>query len=288
MYVVAGATGQTGKAVAESLLARGKPVSVIVRDEARAASWKAKGARLVQAELEDESKLAGLLAGADGAYLLIPPIYSISNYVENRRRLAESIARAVEKSAIPHVVLLSSIAAHHASGTGIIVILHHAENAFSAAAKNLTVVRASYFLENWAPLLGSVRERGVLPTFLIQDREIPMVATQDIGTAAADALLGPPSGKRVIELSGPEDYSPNDIGRILATALGREVHVEHAPMSAVAPTFQSLGVSADVARLFAEMYAGINEGRVAFEGKGTEARRGTTPAAEVLRGLLRV
>ena len=49
MYAVAGVTGHTGKAVAETLQAKGQPVRVIVRDEAKGASWKARGAEIAVA-----------------------------------------------------------------------------------------------------------------------------------------------------------------------------------------------------------------------------------------------
>ncbi len=40
MFVVAGVTGNTGKIVAEMLLAQKRPVRVIVRDEKKAAAWR--------------------------------------------------------------------------------------------------------------------------------------------------------------------------------------------------------------------------------------------------------
>jgi len=42
-----------------------------------------------------------------------------------------------------------------------------------------------------------------LPTFLLADKAIPLVAIRDIGT----------SGKRVLELAGPREYSPTLIGK---------------------------------------------------------------------------
>lgn len=286
MYVVAGATGQTGKAVADALLAAGQAVTVLARDEGKASAWKAKGARIAVADLGDEAALARALSGAAGAYLLTPPAYGLADPVGDRRRLAASIGRAVASSGVPHVVLLSSTGAHRAEGTGMILAPRAGEEAIAPAAGNATVLRAAYFLENWAMVLGAAKESGVLPTFLTAGRRIPMVATKDIGSTAAAALLGPASGRRVIELAGPEDYSPDDIARILAPLLGRDVRTEEAPIGAVVPAFRSFGMSEGAARLFAEMYAAINEGRADFEGRGNEFRRGTTGAAEVFRAIL--
>src|SRR5260370_17587051 len=73
MYVVAGVTGNTGKVVAEMLLAQRQPVRALVRDEAKGAAWKKRGAEVVVAELDDAAALGRALAAATGAYLLLPP-----------------------------------------------------------------------------------------------------------------------------------------------------------------------------------------------------------------------
>ena len=286
MYVVAGATGQTGRAVAETLLEGGHGVTVLARDEGKASGWKARGARIAVGDLGDEAAIARALSGAAGAYLLIPPDYAVSDYLADRRRLARSIGRAVSSSGVAHVVLLSSTGAQHAQGTGMILAPRAGEEAIAPAARSITMLRAAYFLENWAPVLGSARDNGVLPSFLTVDRKLPMVATKDIGRAAAEALLHPANGKRVIELAGPEDESPNDLARILSSILGREVRAEQAPLAAVVPAFRGFGMSEGPARLSEEMFAAINEGRAGFEGKGAEFRRGSTGAAEVFRGIL--
>ena len=44
MYVVAGVSGHTGKVAAETLLAQGKSVRVLVRDPAKGEPWRARRA----------------------------------------------------------------------------------------------------------------------------------------------------------------------------------------------------------------------------------------------------
>ena len=73
MYAIAGVTGHVGSVAAETLLAQGKPVRVIVRDAAKGAPWKAKGAEVAIADLGDEAALASAFAGASGAFVLLPP-----------------------------------------------------------------------------------------------------------------------------------------------------------------------------------------------------------------------
>jgi uncharacterized protein YbjT (DUF2867 family) len=284
MYVVAGATGNTGSVVAETLLQQGKPVTIIARSEEKAQPWKAKGAKIAVGSFEEPETIIDALKSADGAYLLIPPASGVTQ--ENRERVVRSLAQAVEKSGVKHVVILSSIGAQHASGTGPIVSAYITERALSPVAKNLTIIRAAYFFENWAPVLPAAQNNGALPSFLTPDRKIPMVATRDIGRTAADALLKPAQGRRIIELAGPQDYSPEDIASVLSSLLNREVRLQHLPLSAAVETFKGMGFPEEVARTFAEMYAAINSGHVAYEGGSAEFIRGAATAEETLRNLL--
>ena len=70
MFVVLGATGNTGSVVADTLLSRKQPVRIVVRSADKGAAWKAKGAEIVVASLDDVSSLTKAFEGANGVYLL--------------------------------------------------------------------------------------------------------------------------------------------------------------------------------------------------------------------------
>ena len=286
MYVVAGVTGHTGAAAAEELLRRGKPVRVIVRDASKGARWKEKGAELAGADLSDSAALTRALAGAEGAYFLIPPQYGVDDLLAAQKPVVEAIARAVRESRVPHVVLLSSIGAQQPHGTGPVVTLHRAEKALREAARDLTILRAGYFVENWAPVLGEARDKGLLPTFLTPGRAVPRVATADIGRVAAEALLDPSSHVRIIELAGPRDLTPEDVAAALSRRLGREVRLLPLPSEAATEAFQAAGFSSGVARLFAEMYGAVNSGHMDWQRAGTVSSRGRLGPEDVLGPML--
>lgn len=282
MFIIAGATGHTGSVVAETLLARRQPVSVLVRTAAKGAHWTAKGATAIVTSLDEHRTLAEAMAGAEGVYLLVPPHYQAVDYLSDRRALIDALAHAVRDSKVRHVVLLSSVGAHHREGTGLIRVLHEAEAQLSAAADNVTIVRAPYFMENWLPALQEARMRGVLPSFLSAERAIPMIATRDIGHLAAECLLDKPKGHRVLELSGPALYSPADVARIAAELFHRPVRVERLSLHAVVPMLTQAGFSESAARLAEEMYAGLESGHIDFEDNGCCRPRGLITLAQAL------
>ncbi|MEI9951778.1 MAG: NmrA family NAD(P)-binding protein [Pseudomonadota bacterium] len=285
MFVITGATGNTGSVAAEALLDAGKPVRVVVRNAAKAKHLAARGAQVVEADLSDEGALVEAFQGAAGVYLLLPPDVTLVDFFAVRKKLVEGFARAVKAAAVKHVVFLSSTGAQHSSGTGMIVSTYAGEQALRATGLPVTFVRAAYFLENWASVLQPAKQDGVLPSFIAASHAIPMVASRDIGKTVARALLDGPRGTRVIELGGPADVSPTEVAATLSKILGRDVKVAEVPLEAAVPTFTSFGFSQSVAEGFREMFEGIANGKVSWEGGSAEAARGPTSLEVELRIL---
>jgi len=283
-YVVAGVSGHTGAVVADTLLAQGQPVRVIVRDRAKGERFAARGAEIAVADLSDAAALGRAFAGAKGAWVLVPPNMAIPDFRGYQREVVAAIASAAESSRLPHLVLLSSIGAQHPDGNGPIAGLHEAEQRFAKlpATKN-TFVRAASFMENLGASLGMLGQ-GLLPSFVPADLRYDMIATVDIGKLAASELLEGGKANTVIELGGPP-YSMNDAAAILTELVGKPITVQVGPLEAVTPTFQSFGMSAQLAGLYEEMLRGIVTRRVAWEG-GHRRVQGTTPLKAVLAGML--
>lgn len=285
MFAVVGATGNTGSVVVETLLSRKQPVKVIVRSSEKGAGWKAKGAEVAVASLDDVSALTKAFEGAKGAYLLVPPNYGAEAWLADQRARMDRAAEAVRKSGVEHVVFLSSVGGHIAGATGPIRAASYGEHALEAVVKNITILRPSYFMENWAPVIGSAKAEGVLPTFIAPQAKIPMTSTKDIGRIGAEHLIAGGRGKQIVELAGPAEYSPEEVASALGQILGKTVTPQHAPLSAVVPTFKSFGFSNEAAGLFEEMYSAFCKGSIGYE-HPAKLVRGTVTLYEALRRLV--
>jgi uncharacterized protein YbjT (DUF2867 family) len=285
MYAVAGVTGKTGSVVADELLRRGKKVRVIVRSADKGAPWAAKGAEVAVASLDDADALTRALEGVEGAYLLSPPDASSNDMIARGRQLGDAFAAAIRNSGVKNVVFLSSVGAQHDSGNGPIASLHEIENRLRPLGINVTFLRPAYFLENWGASVGASTQSGLFPSFIPADYSFPQIASHDIGVAAADALEHPSSGERVLDLSGPREFTPAEVAAEVSQLLGKEVTVAAAPLDAVVPTFTSFGMSQHMSELYREMYEGILNGKVARDGKG-ERKQGNTQPSQVFTPML--
>lgn len=283
MYAIAGVSGHTGSVVANTLLAAGKPVRVIVRDAAKGAPWKAKGAEVAVASLDDRAALAAALKGVEGAYLLTPPgTFADTGLPAIRAKYAEGLIGAVTDARPGHVVFLSSIGAQHTAGTGPVKYLHPIEKGLRASGVPSTFLRAGFFMENWGGVAKGAIESGAL--YWALPKTTPMVATADIGKTAARLLVeGAPKQTRVVNLAGPADLTLDDVAAALSKISGKPVKAVNVPPSAQIEALVGMGASREIAEMYGEMSDAIGKGLLAWEG---DVERGSITIEQRLRELL--
>jgi len=284
-YIVAGVTGRVGSAVATHLLSRGADTTVIVRNEQAGTKWANLGASIAVGSLDDDAFLTTLFQGAGAAFVLLPENVDPQNFQAVRRRMADAIARAVATSGIPHVVMLSAVAAVLAEGSGPAEDLHYLEHKLASANARRTILRSAYFQDNVGGMIAPATHAGIYPNFMPSDGfAFPMIATVDVGTFAADALLSTSGTSETVLLLGPA-YSPRDIATKLGSALGTPVHVANIPPEQQVATMVGAGMPQPIAELVAEMMDAFGKGLIVPT--GDRVLCGTTTIDETIRRVLK-
>lgn len=286
MYVIAGVSGNTGSIVASQLLAAHKPVRVIVRDAGKGEPWRARGAEVAVADLDDQAALTRALAGATGAYLLQPPpAWNQAGIAAERARKAAALVGAVRAARPGHVVQLSSIGAELPDGTGPVKYLHALEVAWRDVSVPTTFLRAGAFIENWAAMLPAAVASGQLSYGAAADAVFPQVAVDDIGQVAARLLLeGPPAASpRIVELAGPVDASLRDVAAAASRASGKPVQAVAVSTSEMTRFLVGRGASQEVAEGFSELAGAISAGQLKFHATPV---RGKVTLEQRFRSLL--
>lgn len=283
MFLIAGLTGNTGAAAAQTLLDAGHRVRGLVRDPSRAADWPARGVELAAADLTDTAALTEALRGVAGAYLLIAAPVQAEDVIGYYIETATSIRAAARAAGLPRLVFLSSEGAHLASGTGAVRALHVAEALLADAAPSVTFLRASYFQENWRGVFDAARHEGVLPSFHpAGGPPFGMVTTRDIGAEAA-RLLTESAPPPVVEFTSAVPATDADAAAAAAQVLGRPVQVVRPPREAWEGILRRAGLGADYTRLLIGLYEGLHSGHLRFSGEAPR-RTGPTTLAETMRG----
>lgn len=223
MYVITGATGNTGNRVAAALLDAGKKVRAVGRSAEKLEALKEKGADVFVGDLSDKAAMSKAFAGADQAYIMIPPDPQSNDLRAYQNEIIESLAYAIEANDLSHIVTLSSVGAENADGYGPINGLYDMEKRFSSIeGVNILHLHPGYFMENTLYLAGMLKNMGMLGGPVNPDVKFAMIATRDIAEYATKRLLALDfEGKSIQELQGERDVSYAEVAKVYGEAVGK-------------------------------------------------------------------
>jgi uncharacterized protein YbjT (DUF2867 family) len=280
MYVITGATGNTGHVIIKNLRAKGKPVRAIGRSAERLHPLAKQGAEPFVADLTDCDALTRAFDGAQAVYVMIPPDPASADYRAQQDRITDAMAEAIEKSGVEYAVALSSYGADKPDKTGPVVGLYRLEQRLrSLPGLNALALRAGYLMENTLAQLEPIEAMGTTVGTVQPDLKLPMVATRDVGEAAAEALVRLDFGHwQTRELLGQRDLTLPEATAIIGSAIGRP---EIAYLRVAEDRFQNSLVQAGLSRNFAQLLTEMTEAMNSGWMRPLEPRspRNTTPTS---------
>ena len=266
MYLITGATGNTGSVVAKGLLRQGKKVRVIARGQEKLKELASLGAETLVGDITSQDTVHKAFSGIEAAYLMSPPAMTDPDFRGYQRRLTDLYGSALEaNSSVKHVVVLSSFGADKDAKTGPILGAHFLEERLSQIKPlNSLALRAGYFMENTLGQAAAIHQMGAVVGPLKPDLEIPLIASIDIGNAALDALLQLNfTGHHTHELQGQRDLTYREITAIIGAAIGKsDLQYQLISSEQFAGLMEQMGLAKNVAALMAEMVDAQNAGHV--------------------------
>ena len=178
MFSIIGISGRVGGGTASRLLGMGKQVRAVVRDEAKGHVWASKGASVAVADMTDGDGLGRAIAGSEGVFVMLPPLFDPSPGFPEAKGLIDSLSVALRQSEAKRIVALSTIGAH-VTRPNLLNGLHMMEEAFSQLPMPVTFLRPGWFMENHAGDVSSALSEGIIHSYLQPiEHAIPMIATK--------------------------------------------------------------------------------------------------------------
>ncbi|HET6857160.1 MAG TPA: NmrA family transcriptional regulator [Streptomyces sp.] len=250
--LVTSGTGKTGRRVVERLASLG----VTVRSGSR------KGA--VRFDWEDRSTWGPALRGADAAYVAYYPDLAAPGAPDAVRALG----RIAVENGVRRLVLLSG------RGEPEAVV---AESALRECGAELTVVRGSFFAQNFSE--GPMAE-GVLAgeiAFPGGDTAEPWIHADDLADVVVAALTEEGHAGLVHELTGPRLLTFAEVAAEIARATGREVRYVPVTGAQYAQTLQQYGMEAAEAQWLSALFGMLLDGHNAATTDGVKRVLGREP-----------
>jgi uncharacterized protein YbjT (DUF2867 family) len=259
MIVVSTPTGHIGAKLAEVLLERGENVRVIARDPSRLAPAVQTGAETIAGSHADPAVLDAALAGADAYFLIVPPDSQAESVAGHYLEFTRAARAAIERNGIAHAVTISTMGnGDDHAGQLSAAIAAEAELGRSGAA--VRALAPPFFMENLIGQAERIRA-GAIAFPSDADRTLPVVATEDLATLAAELLADRSwDGVDRVPVSSSDSLTPVGIAETVGEILGRELTYEQIPTATYAETLRGFGLGAAWAEGLAEMAVAQNAG----------------------------
>ncbi|MFJ5832620.1 NmrA family transcriptional regulator [Streptomyces sp. NPDC093089] len=252
--LVTSATGKTGRRVAERLAARGATVRAGSRTGATPFDWEAP------------DTWAAALRGADAAYVAYYPDLAAPGAVE----AMEAFGRLAAENGVRRLTLLSGRGEPEA-------VLAEESLRTAASGAELTVVRASFFAQNFSEglLSDGVAEGAVV--FPAGDTAEPFIDADDLADVVVETLTADGHAGRVHEVTGPRPVAFAEVAAEISRASGRPV--VYAPVSEAeyAGMLAGFGLPAPEAEWLAALFATLLDGHNATATDGVKRILGREP-----------
>lgn len=242
--LVIGATGKTGRRVADILQAQGREVRRGSRRSVTPFDWH-----------RPETWLPAL-EGAGAAYVSYFPDLAYPGAVEAIATLTQTAKRA----GVGKLVLLSGRGERHAEACEAIV---------RDSGLRYTLVRAAWFAQNFSEgyLRDAVLQGGVaLPAGDVRE---PLVDVDDIAAVAAAALTDDRHAGKLYDVTGPRLLSFTEAASILSAATGRTVRYQSLTFAQFRAAMLPVG-GAEIADVITAICREVLDGRNAHLGTGVQ------------------
>jgi NAD(P)H dehydrogenase (quinone) len=216
--LVTGATGRTGSAVVDELLAKDVPVRALVHSkDARSEALERKGAETVVADMFDLDQLLAAICGTRRAYYL--PFYH-----PYMIQSATAFAVAAQEAKLEAVVSMGQWLASPIHPSLATRQTWLADQVFSVVPGVAHVrVNPGYFADNYLQLIDYAAHLGVFPTITGDGKDAPP-SNEDIARVVVAVLMDPDKhAGKVYRPTGPALLSGNDMAAILSRVLSRKV-----------------------------------------------------------------
>jgi NAD(P)H dehydrogenase (quinone) len=261
--LVTTANGDTGRPMVEYLLERGVQVRAMVRaDDARAQRLRDNGAEVVFGDLLTFRDVRAALDGVQRAYFNFP-------VGEGLVEAAVMFAQAAKEEDLELIVNMSHIQSRPKARSKATQNHWLSEQVFDWSGVPTTNLRVTFFME-WLTYIAQLIRNGRYVMPFDADSRFAPIAGRDIALTAATILAEPEGhGNRTYTLTGPVEYSHQELAAEVSRVLGRDLPFEQV---AVTTFLDLLGIPDDTAKLrhFEAVTIDQREGRLAGRSDAAE------------------
>ena len=218
MILVTGANGTTGSEITRQLAAAGRPVRVLLRKAANAASLPKTGLDVALGSFEDVPSLDKAMMGVEAVFLAS---------FEHPQQLAlqANVIEAARRAGVRMIARLSASSADPNSSDPLVANHGKGDRQLAQSGLGHALIRPQWFNQNFLTYCPGGKIR--LPA---GEARLPFVDVRDIGAVTIKALTEPGHDGKAYVLTGPEALNHAEVAAILSETTGKRfIYEDMAP-----------------------------------------------------------
>ncbi len=217
MILISGATGNVGSALVPALRDSGQQFRALAHSDSAAAALHSDGVDVARGDLTDGAGVSAAFEGVETAFLLTP-LHPAQVAME--RTFVDAAAAA----GVGHIVKVSVLGLETPDYSDILRRHVEAEAYLKESGVRHTILRPNIFMQNVVGLYAA----GIAADGRISQNAgagvISWIDIRDIAASAVAVLAQPDQHEQAVyELTGPEALSFEQLARLIATVLERDV-----------------------------------------------------------------
>jgi uncharacterized protein YbjT (DUF2867 family) len=232
--LVTGATGDTGRATVDELLARGHRVRALAHgQDERSKRLQERGVEVVYGDLLDFGQVKAALDGVRRAYFVYPIRPGIL-------QATAYFAQAAKEAGVDGIVNMSQKSAREDAKSHAATDHWLAERVFDWSGVTVAHIRPTYFAE-WLLYVAPMIKAGRLHVPFGSGKHAPIAAV-DQARVIAGILEDPATHNgKVYPLFGPVEYTYRETAQVLSRVLGKSVEYKQVDFEEFKTTLQAGG-----------------------------------------------
>ncbi|WP_299589527.1 NmrA family NAD(P)-binding protein [uncultured Tateyamaria sp.] len=204
-FLILGATGLQGGAVAREMLKRGQPIRILTRraQSSRAQALAQMGAEVVEGDLSKPETLPDVFKGIAGVFS-VQDFYAPGVGLVGELEQGRAVLAAARAAGVRHIVQSSMGDGHAPGGPEHFISKALLEREIKRSGIDWTLLGTVWFMDNLLnPEMKPALMFPVLAGSLDPDTKFQMLAIEDLGWMAGEALTNPSTwAGRKINLAG--------------------------------------------------------------------------------------
>jgi uncharacterized protein YbjT (DUF2867 family) len=241
--LVTGATGDTGRATIDELLARGHQVRALAHgQDERSKKLQDRGVEVVYGDLLDFAQVRAALDGVQRAYFVYPIRPGIL-------QATAYFAQAAKEAGVDGIVNMSQKSAREDAKSHAATDHWLSERLFDWSGLAVAHIRPTYFAE-WLLYLAPLIRAGFLHVPFGTGKHAP-IAAEDQGRVIAGILENPaPHRGKIYPLYGPVEVTYQETAQILSRVLGKRVEYKQVDFEVFRQNMEAGGKASVVGNSF--------------------------------------